>query len=269
MNSSHCIMWMVDSGADHSVVALESDFIPGTFSSEVTKHFDTANGRTRCAGFGSILLILYNMTTQKYEKLVHTNVALVENSTKRILSVSVLEDFGIYFCTETRELYGNIGTYGIQRIGGLYYVKSYFTSSDVHAVNNISAAVEIDTTDWRVLQSEFDKLMRDFGPFTFELFASDDNHFLKDYYTLKNSAFKYMWILYFFYGNPIFKNDFIVKMLTHAMESFIQEPGSTSFLFILPAWYTASWWHDFIVPYFEVVRIWPKGTRLLDRKSVV
>ena len=126
--------------------------------------------------------------------------------------------------------------------------------------------MEIDTTDWRILQSEFDKLMRDFGPFTFELFASDDNHFLKDYYTLKHFAFKYMWILYFFYGNPIFKNDFIVKMLTHhAMESLIQEPGSTSFLFIAGLYFQLGTQHrGGMISLFPILELYASGLRALN-----
>ena len=105
----------------------------------------------------------------------------------------------------------------------------------------------------------FEEINGKYGPFEKELFASDTNHHLDDYFTASSDSYTSEWTKSRFYGNPVFTNEYIYKTLQKAVADFQIAPHTTKFVFVLPKWETSPWYKTFM-DYFQIVEEYPEGT---------
>ncbi|KAK3237941.1 hypothetical protein CYMTET_52018 [Cymbomonas tetramitiformis] len=95
---------------------------------------------------------------------------------------------------------------------------------------------------------------------TFKLFASENNHSLDIYRTLSDTCFIKDWAGRHFYGNPPFDHDIILNCLQKTLADFDRDPANTKFMFMLPKWVTASWWH--LTTHFIIIHEYPAGAKI-------
>ncbi|KAK3285996.1 hypothetical protein CYMTET_6421 [Cymbomonas tetramitiformis] len=113
-----------------------------------------------------------------------------------------------------------------------------------------------DRFDWKFEDTE--PHFTTHGPFFLEIFASENNHILNTYCTLSDTCFIKDWAGKHCYGNPPFDHDIILKCLQKALADFDRDPANTKFMFVLPKWVTANWWH--LTTHFSIVHEYPADT---------
>eukprot|EP00854_Cymbomonas_tetramitiformis_P004734 gene4734-biopygen4670 len=82
------------------------------------------------------------------------------------------------------------------------------------------------------------------------------------YLTVLDSCFLGDWAGKHCYGNPPFDHDIILKCLQKALSDFGRDPVNTKFMFVLPKWVTASWWH--LATHFSVIHEYPPGAKIFS-----
>ncbi|KAK3285523.1 hypothetical protein CYMTET_6877 [Cymbomonas tetramitiformis] len=117
-----------------------------------------------------------------------------------------------------------------------------------------------DRFDWKFEDTE--PHFTTHGPFFLELSASEDNHILDTYCTSSDTCFIKDWAGKRRYGNPPFDHDNILKCLQKALGDFDMDPANTKFMFVLPEWVTASWWH--LTTHFSIVHEYPAGAKIFS-----
>ena len=133
------------------------------------------------------------------------------------------------------------------------------------AVVNATSAVYKLPPDYSIdIKYDVDRfadLQAKFGPFDYELFASELNHHLQNFSIddPERSAWLFEWIGKHFYGNPPYINAIIYKMFAKAMADFQKDPFNTQFTFIVPNWPNAPWFKTFM-QYFDIVERLEMGT---------
>eukprot|EP00854_Cymbomonas_tetramitiformis_P008472 gene8472-biopygen8591 len=117
-----------------------------------------------------------------------------------------------------------------------------------------------DRFDWKFEDTE--PHFTTHGPFFLEIFASENNHILNTYCTLSDTCFIKDWAGKHCYGNPPFDHDIILKCLQKALADFDRDPANTKFMFVLPKWVTANWWH--LTTHFSIVHEYPAGANIFS-----
>ena len=258
-----------------------------------TTHFTVPGGGTVMSQeFGTIKLKLWNITKHKYDILTLNNVAYQPES-NNLLSLGKLNRQGLHIDTEHYVLYRRMSDatrhdYKILPTeNNMLLLEAQSICGDGTLIPTIAHSVHQTTTvtpqsdapstrasapptvdqhnrpqseDYKLNAEIFNELNAQFGPFDIELFASDQNNHITNYYTQRDNAFNKTWSRQNCYGNCPYNNETIYKMLQKSMDDFISDNTlSTKYTFILPEWTSAPWYKTFMC-YFDVVKRIPKGT---------
>lgn len=258
-----------------------------------TTHFTVPGGGTVMSQeFGTIKLKLRNITKQKFDILTLNNVAYQPNS-NNLLSLGKLNRKGLHVDTENHVLFRRLSDatrhdYKITPTNNNMLLleaqticdNGQFLPPSAQAVQQtttvivpsdtpvIGSTAQPEVRHLYILQNEdyklnteiFSELNEQYGPFDIELFASDQNNHITNYYTKRDNAFNKTWSKQNCYGNCPYNNETIYKMLHKSIEDFMSDNTlSTKYTFILPEWTTAPWYKTFMC-YFDVVKRIPKNT---------
>jgi len=242
--------------------------------------------------FGTMKLKLWNITKHKCDILTINNVAYQPNS-NNLLSLGKLNRQGLHVGTEHHVLYrrlsdatrhdykflpthNNMLLLEAQSIcddGTLippiaHSVHQTITvtpqlsapSTSANATSTMRRQSRPQNEDYKLNAEIFNELNEQFGPFDIELFASDQNNHIANYYTQRDNMFNRTWSKQNCYGNCPYNNETIYKMLQKSMDDFhLRYTLSTKYTYILPEWTSAPWYKTFMC-YFDVVKRIPKNT---------
>ena len=288
--------WYADSCTTHHICNILESF--STYEAKSSATFNVPGTTTVSSGMGTVVLYIHNQVTNKYNKLQLLNVHHIIQS-KNLISLGRLNAINMHIDTVKSVLYSTeteTAVYKVIKTPNYLTVLpcvseiQFLKWREVNSINTATTrsgnaphmplrvsdqppkpSLRVDpraatpplNTDYHIdlklSEKIFATVNEQFGPFKTELFASESNHLLNNYYTKETDSFTKEWINSPFYGNPEFKNDIIYRTLEKAVEDFNISPERTSFLFVLPKWESAPWYKTF-TPYFEIVHELPKGS---------
>ena len=141
------------------------------------------------------------------------------------------------------------------------------TANSLLAINEyavlLSADVDVSirtNIDYKLNSTIFEEINKRFGPFDVELFASDQNNHISNYYTEQNDAFSKSWSNQNCYGNCPFDDEFIFRVLRKSIDdSNASLDSETKHTFVLPDWQNAPWYKT-CRNHFDVVKRIPTST---------
>ena len=256
-----------------------------------TRIFQQAGGNhMTTAGVGRVHLKVLNQVSNKTEVLTLHPVYYDPNDNKHLISTGTLNEKDWHVNTETNQVYSTDKNhkYAIQvtinrlqllvcepikvdssnqpkrRLEGISpdEPSQEYPSKRRNNYPNIKEQSPHDKHDYKFNNELFKELHETYN-FNIELFATDDNHHLDEYYTESNSAWDKTWVDKNFYGNCPYENDTIYRMLDKSLQDFEQgmlaNKIMSTYTFIVPNWPTATWYKAFM-PYFEIIKTIPKGT---------
>ncbi|KAK3233084.1 hypothetical protein CYMTET_56593 [Cymbomonas tetramitiformis] len=235
---------VLDIGATKHIFNLVSDF-GSDFDPNARSTFNVVQASiVSSVGSGTVTFAKRDVSTGHAIGLQFVGAHCIPGQPSNRVSVVVLEDAGFSVDFGARQISNGGVAFSFSRVGNHYLIhEEHAGSLDTYmacaAYHDDSDRVHRDKTDWK-----FERTKRHFeqhGPFSLELFASEDNHILDVYCTTGNTCFSRDWAGKACYGNPPFEHDIILRCLQKAPSDFAREPQSTKFLFILPKWETASW----------------------------
>lgn len=126
----------------------------------------------------------------------------------------------------------------------IYIFASYIRSSDNVVADRASRTVHIDT-EWALANSEFQTLIKRFGPPYIDLFASRVNKKCNVYVSWLNDpdasaidAFTLNWSRFFFYAFPPF------SLILRTLEKIIADKAEG--ILVVPMWPSQPWYPIFI-----------------------
>jgi len=227
---------------------------------------------------GTINLKIHNKLTNQYDILVLEGVSHLEKA-PNLISTGKLNLINMHINTVNNTLFhtqSDMHVYNVSVSPDLLLVLPCLiskTSTPASGTDHLiskqpikikMSAMSVKTKpyyddDIKLNPKIFEEINGKYGPFEKELFASDTNHHLDDYFTASSDSYTSEWTKSRFYGNPVFTNEYIYKTLQKAVADFQIAPHTTKFVFVLPKWETSPWYKTFM-DYFQIVEEYPEGT---------
>ena len=270
------IAFCVDSGATDTICSKLSAFETINRNAPV-KCFKVVHGSARIysAGLGTVLLPVTTVSGRKINLRIH-DVYYVPDQPFNLLSVSRLLDCGWKDPTFSKS-YWQFQDHQIPMTKhGNYFIESDSADSalgleseetkqplpqsrtDAKYHHEKAKAERAkahrpfrEKADWQLRKSLYRELAAELGnahgDFDVDLFTDGKgpikgNAQTSQFYSAADDAFSHYWGGRFCYGNPVFEQEFIRRMLEKAEEDFQADPENTRFCFVLPYYKTASWW---------------------------
>ncbi|KAK3273790.1 hypothetical protein CYMTET_17989 [Cymbomonas tetramitiformis] len=254
---------MLDSGASkhifNSMASFGSDFDATSRSTFSVVQAGTVSSE----GSGTVTFAKLDVLTGRAVGLQFTGAHCIPGQPFNLVSVVALEDAGFSVDFGARRISSEGMTFSFSRVGNQYIIYEDQVTGALDAYVACAAYhddSDRDKSDWKFEGAA--RHIEEHGPFTLELFASDDNHILGSYCTTDRPCFDRDWAGEACYGNPPYEHDVILKCLQKALRDFDRAPHSTRFLLVLPRWETASWWQ--LTSQFTIVHEYPAGETIFS-----
>ncbi|KAK3274016.1 hypothetical protein CYMTET_17778 [Cymbomonas tetramitiformis] len=253
---------VLDSGATKHIFNSEEVF-NANYNTEARETFKVVQSKAiSSSGSGSVTFAKRDTKSGRMVGLQLLGAHCTPGQPFNLLSVVALEDVGFLVDFGARSVSKGGVVFCFARIGNQYIVhEDYAETLDTYLACAIQHdGDQRDRFDWKFEDTE--PHFTTHGPFFLELFASEGNHILATYCTLSDTCFIKDRVGKHFYGNPPFDHDIILKCLQKALANFDKDPVNTKFMFVLPKWVTASWWH--LTTPFSIIHECPTGAKIFS-----
>ena len=121
------------------------------------------------------------------------------------------------------------------------------------------------TQDWQLFPALFKEIEGLVGPISVDVCASAENSQCRTFYSQENSMLEAKLAGKHMFMNPPYENP--TPFLQHLLSEYSKSPGTTSAAILLPCWKDRGWWE--LVKDLELVKMWPKGSKMFTRPSGV
>ncbi|KAK3259563.1 hypothetical protein CYMTET_31444 [Cymbomonas tetramitiformis] len=220
---------------------------------------------SRGGGRGSITL--WNRLTKKADVLKVEAQYVPESPFNLVSAVSLEDKFGLYAQFGDRVLRDkeNLCEYDVCRKGNVYVLPEVIVEAALPGVecDEKENCPVRDKFNWKF--TEFKKWNEEKGPFHLDICADEHNRQVNEYYSLVNSVFLHCLTGRSFWGNPLYDDAFIERLLTKVLMDFPKDPVNTKFLLVLPYKPNAAWWS--LTTKFEELHIYSKGSVIFSART--